>query len=975
MAKREQNPEAEIKAVNGDRLRINDHVYYAPPWRDRTQPYTIARIMEWLPEDGAPKGSKITRARLNMYYRANEPWTRNITDSRALQATMCTDKVPLNYLRGKCHVSHKDKINNFNEWRKTEDCFYYARFYDPYVKQDYEIILSSEVNNIPDDIKATLTYRYDLILTEKDFIPTLTDDIRVCAVCEKWTPPDDCVRCDRCGKYFHTGCPDPPVENKPNKKGWAWFCGPCSKDHREEVEQLGAQNVFRAAKGKPGKAITKTQKAKQDEKTKAKQQSSFNGGGAASTKYWKKWPYRYFGNYTTAEDILDPDDMIYAIARVRMGPKYQATSIPQLGQFQYNDTDLPERGAFNTVQALACVTTNDIEAGQLDNIMMQVLNSDKRLPAHPYSVAVLDEVLRTITFSSPNKVLTFEHIFHRDTTMTYPWKEEDVRLYDTLWTPEERLLFEKALQDGIDQHGQPGDLKIAQEYVTTKTRAEIVRYYGLWKNELLGDKVKESQSGAHKDTHKSFLGQPTILSATQDGQADYDSDTGSEADVPRGVKPICSVCKSRASDKWWKGPSVLPGDHLLCNNCSVGWRKYNDPRVQRAIEEGQSRVASDRNDGERAAGRRAKAVASKPASPAPGKRGTPPAKAAVSKPHIPRFCVCCKTTGPADSIARCQYCLLTVHPACVGFPPEEFVEPWTCDICANEKAPESRVTYHCLLCPIPDAKRRQTLESTPEPTYCRAMKPTEGRGWVHILCAIFTPEVYFTDARHMKLAEGISMVPQNRWKATCAVCNVSGHGACVKCADCSNEFHLSCAWLAGCTFGFEIQPVKVSRRDQHPVVTFKKETGAMNALVWCSAHDKSGRTIYSLGEVDPRSGLTAMQVFCRTYKQIPLETSFALLRKAQRLDQLMGHKAELNGGPMIMPKISKCRRCGSTNSPFYYPDLPEIKTDTDMDVDEQDAEENLLCHACYSKKIKAPERSEMGDDWEEDTSDYTDEEW
>lgn len=108
----------------------------------------------------------------------------------------------------------------------------------------------------------------------------------------------------------------------------------------------------------------------------------------------------------------------------------------------------------------------------------------------------------------------------------------------------------------------------------------------------------------------------------------------------------------------------------------------------------------------------------------------------------------------------------------------------------------------------------------------------------------------------------------------CVICQVAGHGACLKCSDCPNEFHLSCAWHASCTFGFEITPVsdsslsailniaealypqvKASRRDTVPVVTFKKETGVMSALVWCHAHDRAGRTVYGLGDVDPKTGL------------------------------------------------------------------------------------------------------------------------
>jgi len=150
----------------------------------------------------------------------------------------------------------------------------------------------------------------------------------------------------------------------------------------------------------------------------------------------------------------------------------------------------------------------------------------------------------------------------------------------------------------------------------------------------------------------------------------------------------------------------------------------------------------------------------------------------------------------------------------------------------------------------------------------------------------------------------------------------------------------------------------------------------MNALVWCHAHDRAGRTVYGLGEVDPKTGLTAMQTYCRAYKQVPLEGTFSLLRKAHRLDMLMAARTEPTL-PLFHLPLSKCRNCGSTNSPFFYPDPPERSDDDKMDVEKVNEDsEPLLCHACYYRKIHAPDRTAMDlDEWEEDESDFDDEDW
>lgn len=49
-------------------------------------------------------------------------------------------------------------------------------------------------------------------------------------------------------------------------------------------------------------------------------------------------------------------------------------------------------------------------------------------------------------------------------------------------------------------------------------------------------------------------------------------------------------------------------------------------------------------------------------------------------------------------------------------------------------------------------------------SYLRVHVPTENRGWVHALCAVFCSEVQFTDASRLRLAEGLGSVPE--WKRT-----------------------------------------------------------------------------------------------------------------------------------------------------------------------------------------------------------------
>ena len=48
---------------------------------------------------------------------------------------------------------------------------------------------------MPSHIRETLVERYEYIVAEREVVPYLTDDLRLCDTCEKWCPP--CVLVSR----------------------------------------------------------------------------------------------------------------------------------------------------------------------------------------------------------------------------------------------------------------------------------------------------------------------------------------------------------------------------------------------------------------------------------------------------------------------------------------------------------------------------------------------------------------------------------------------------------------------------------------------------------------------------------------------------------------------------------------------------------------------------------------------------------
>jgi hypothetical protein len=62
-------------------------------------------------------------------------------------AAIHTDTHPLSNVRGKCYVRHKDRIDNLLAWKKMPDHFYFTKFFDPYIKREYEVLRTESVQN------------------------------------------------------------------------------------------------------------------------------------------------------------------------------------------------------------------------------------------------------------------------------------------------------------------------------------------------------------------------------------------------------------------------------------------------------------------------------------------------------------------------------------------------------------------------------------------------------------------------------------------------------------------------------------------------------------------------------------------------------------------------------------------------------------------------------------------------------------
>ncbi|KAG6829064.1 hypothetical protein H0H92_005838 [Tricholoma furcatifolium] len=814
---------------NGDEVKVNDHVYCSPTWsvRDGT-PYSIARIMEFLPPEDIPRGPEsenylYTRVRLAWYYRPGDVSDRSVTDSRLLLAAIFSEVCDINQLRGRCHVVHRDKISDLAGWKKRPDRFYFNRLFDPYVKKEFDIIPSTDVRNL---------------------------------------------QCDRCKRYFHMRCVQPPLVAKPSR-GYGWTCAPCSRQHEEEVDSRDVRHATPVTAPKKTNAPPARSRGRpRKDKSQAEREENM------VVKHFKMWPFRYFGQYTIAEDTLDPDDLIFPRTATRHGPKFQATvaSAPEL---DINPSEPDERGGENTIESLGIINTlTEAEIAEVEACKAS-LTSDPELQS---SVDWLTEVIRRFSEAAlAAKPLT--SVDMKSPMRSQKWKKYDTLYTDRPWTDEEVDAFEMAL----DKHG--AELRSVRDSLPSRTMPEIVRFYGLWKSAKVGEENRRlSKSGPRKKAqHRKYETREQALEGQHVGLSEKEGSIIGEPSKP----PTCAACRTRESQTWWKAPKGL-STTFMCNKCGLDWRKYADLVVRPLRDEsvGKSR-------GEKREGTPLTAPSAKRSRTSASVASTPP------PPNVVQIrCLACNKNGPIGKVLKCKTCQFRVHAGSCGITPDPAeLDQWTCDLCRNQETLEASMNSDCLLCPRTSAEERKHPPSPPADSFLRACKPTEGQGWVHLLCSVFTPELTFTDASKLRLVEGMSTISRYRWAT-----------------------------------------VKSSRRETTTLTTFKGEHGCMNAVIICRDHDISKREIYDICETN-EGGETALQVYCRAYKQALVTQAHALLRKAHRLDAILnGRNDAVVKPPESSPSDPVCHQCGSQYSPAFYPAPQRDSSDTPI---------HYTCHRCY----------------------------
>ncbi|KAI8385051.1 uncharacterized protein BYT42DRAFT_492613, partial [Radiomyces spectabilis] len=647
------------------------------------------------------------------------------------------------------------------------------------------------------------------------------------------------------------------------------------------------------------------------------------------------WPFRYFGVNTNISDILDVDDRIYPRARSRLGAKYQASvpewheghrlsaspvaessqgqnespgrsgtgrnrskrvdkrgrpvnkkksgtpgvsavSFGEKEQSPSNEPYYPIRGTDETVTPIFS-RPHQLSENELDNYMEKIKSMDN-LPLPFYSSDLQDHALIELEKSHYDTQAALQNM-SKLTASDFRFLVE--------WSPEEVAAFEQSIQE------RGHDLHSVKPRVPTKTMADIVRYFYIWKKTDRYEPVYSEWTRIYRPTKK-FKKHANVAKESPEEDSDSDVDSEEESD-PTIVPPStynkrsyqCANCMVTESPLWRRPPSDTDRKRkvfrtVLCNECGIYWLKY-----------GKMKPVSEAAMAARSKGRQSKTTADEePVETCEASEGStlvrismkrkkladaPNAKSVSKKlkdekrNNVLHFasspCAVCRQETPHEKVFVCYDCGMSVHDDCYGITTSN-KEGWICDVCHNKKAPSASYQYECVLC----------YESSKLPH--QALKTTSGYNWAHVTCSAFIPEVKYVHSATLQPIEYIGAIAKSRWLEQCRLCNES-RGACVICADCEKPVHVECAIQHQFKVAFEIQPIGTDDSAiTIPSGLFANDSpaGIMVPEVWCPEHDISHRHIVELNARTTDTGESSIRAYAKRYKGIESGTTPAMRR-------------------------------------------------------------------------------------------------
>ncbi|KAL0257382.1 putative PHD type zinc finger protein with BAH domain-containing protein [Diplodia seriata] len=496
--------------------------------------------------------------------------------------------------------------------------------------------------------------------------------------------------------------------------------------------------------------------------------------------------------------------------------------------------------------------------------------------------------------------------------------------------PEPNKEEKKRFEEGVAKYGS--ELRNVRIHVRTMTHADVVRYYYLWKKTPKGREIWGNYDGRKGKNQKVVADSST--SRLADDIADDVDDSAFDVGKAESRKKhfVCKFCSTKVSRQWRRAPGVAPGQtvpadgrskdkgtHMipaLCQRCARLWRRYAI-KYEDAEELIKKMSAAGGKKWRKLIDQELmnelNAAQNAPPEPIPSiEPADPQAHTTTEPPRKKQKGVADKDSSQHTSAEPPTKKKTTVAPPKPPTPPPQPVMPKMRELpcavclqmeplgdqrlCKNDKKEVVSYTYECVLCPVKETEqelieppkvshkkksdkerekerlekelRMQKLKEYQQhqrdkgrPELPREpLKKTAENNWVHLYCAVWTAELKFTSPSIYELVEGVG-TPSIKYDQVCKICKTS----------------------KGYIFGFDVTPVKSSRRDAVPTFTLGQETGSLSAAIWCKDHTPK-TIVHPLNEPVDENGMTALQLYVQNYK-LADQTLTGTARKANLLDQ------------------------------------------------------------------------------------------
>ena len=768
--------------VRGVKYKADDCVYLKPESKDES--YYVGRIMEFVPSKTETNGAMLPRIKVAWFSRPNDIQMggarKKHFDHRLLVGTMTHDLNPASSIVGKCRIMHIAAIKNLDEYKSYPDNFYYHQVYDRYTMRLYDVLPLDTVKNLPERVIQALQ-AYEYILVEEGKAAGFTTK-RTCGLCQSWCSPDEEVLiCSGCPLVFHLDCMG---INKPSK-GYAWYCMQCVR-RLEGTGDTNEEKIDRNPSIDSVESITDSIS------------TVFTSPAPPPHIQKPVFPFRYYGEYSTVDDLLDnPDDTGHPKASSRLGRNYQAEVPDWIPPNQSNNINVNVKpdGFEAQLTALTKPKRRPKIGGAASKVRHEV-----EVDRYAINEVIYDGPLMESLGISPDAYTQqLKQLAERVNLNGFLWDSLlddlykhrlDLQAMDTnllssiVAADKKQSLTEreaKAFESGVKRFGHELSW-IRREHLPQRSINDVVLHFYLWKKspryvpvysqfcKIFRPKKKFKTPETEPKSPKEVVVAPTVSSISSSDEEQYKHPSPAQ----------CGSCL--ATTTAYRHTVAAEGKGPWCLKCFDYFKRYGyaqwtaDAKKRRAGRRSKREVALDEMEELKRQKLPSLSTNSNQAIKGPHSLSAE----AEDKLPINNRCAVCFHTSFSDPLLICVDCKLHVHKQCYGVTIDT-TQYFRCDRCTNMATPKLSLDYLCVLCETNVPNRRSPL------------KRTIGNCWAHVQCAIWHPEVKFADVVSLERVECIPKVDKDRWYKQCRLCHYSG-GACISCSEpgCYATSHVIC---------------------------------------------------------------------------------------------------------------------------------------------------------------------------------------